>query len=109
MIVEGVQLIQRSAAQPGQTCKFILNDSAIVFFTTLQQHNSVKSHGLSYEDDYRGNALAGTFGSGKIDIRFHRDFSDEHVRNIWSRVCAQAELSFLKPWPAFYQGRKLHR
>ncbi|HYG36868.1 MAG TPA: hypothetical protein VEC99_18895, partial [Clostridia bacterium] len=77
------------------------------FFPTAQQHNSVKSHGLSYEDEYRGNALAGTFGSGRIDIRFHRDFSDEHVRNIWSRVCAQIELTFLKPWPAFYQGRRL--
>jgi hypothetical protein len=94
-------------AQPGQTGKLIFNDSAIVFFPTSQQHNSVKVEGLSYEDDYRGNALAGTFGRGRLDIRFHRDFSDERIRAIWARVCAQTELGFLKTWAAFYQGRKL--
>jgi hypothetical protein len=107
MQVVNSQLIQQSSTQPAQAGKFIVNGSAIVFFPTTQQHNSVKSRGLSYEDEYRGNALAGIFGSGRIDIRFHRDSSGEHVRNIWSRVCAQAELTLFKGWAAFYQGRRL--
>ena len=37
--------------------KFLLNDSAIAFFPASQQHRDVKLEGLSYEDDYRGNAL----------------------------------------------------
>jgi hypothetical protein len=80
MLVVNSQLIEPSLARPGQTGKFILNESAIIFFSTSQQHNSVKLHGLSYEDHYRGNALAGTFANCRIDIRFHRDFSDEHLR-----------------------------
>jgi hypothetical protein len=99
------QLIQQ--AQPGQTGKFIFNDSALVFFPTSQQHNSIKLEGLNYEDDYRGNALAGTFGNKRIDIRFHRDFSDEHVRTVWGRVCAEKEVAFLQHWEVFYQGRRL--
>jgi hypothetical protein len=107
MHVVNSQLIRQAAATPGQTGKFILNGSAIIFFPTAQQHNSIKSHGLTYEDDYRGNAMAGTFGAGRIDIRFHRDFSDEHVRTIWTQVLAQSELAVLNNWAVFYQGRKL--
>ncbi len=107
MLVINDQLVKESSAQQGLSVKFILNDSAILFFPASQQHNSVKVHGLSYEDDYRGNALAGIFAPDHIEIRFHRDFTDERVRNIWSQVCAQAELGFLKNWPVYYQGRKL--
>jgi hypothetical protein len=73
MRVVDSHIIQHAASLLGQTGKFIINDSAIIFFPTAQQHNSIKSHGLTYEDDYRGNTMAGTFGSGRIDIRFHRD------------------------------------
>ncbi len=107
MLVVNSQMINDSGASPAPTGKFILNDSAIVFFSTSQQHNSVKQHGLSYEDDYRGNALAGIFTGNRIEIRFHRDFTDERVRSIWSQVCADPELTFLKDWEVYYQGRKL--
>ena len=107
MLVINSQCVEPSAARPGQTGKFILNELAILFFSTAHQHNSVKAQGLSYEDDYRGNALAGTVANGRIEIRFHRDFSEAHLRTIWSRAWAQSELAFLKDWPVFYQGRKL--
>jgi hypothetical protein len=43
--------------------KFLLNDSAIAFFPATQQHRDMKLEGFSYEDDYRGNALAGVVAS----------------------------------------------
>ena len=107
MLVVNSQLLQPSSDQADKSGKFILNESAIIFFSTAEQHNSVKLHGLSYEDDYRGNALAGTFSRERIDIRFHCDFSDERVRTLWSRVGAERELALLKERPAFYQGRAI--
>ena len=107
MLVVNSQVIQPSPDHAEKSGKFILNESAIIFFSTAEQHNSVKLHGLSYEDDYRGNSLAGTFSRERIDIRFHRDFSDERVRALWSRVRVESELALLKERPAFYQGRAI--
>ena len=56
------------------TLKFILNDSGIYFFPATQQHRDTKSHGLSYEDDYRGNAVAGIVMPERVEIRFHKAF-----------------------------------
>jgi hypothetical protein len=56
--------------------KFLLNDSVIVFFPATQQHRDMKLEGLSYEDDYRGNALAGVVAPERVEIWFHKAFSD---------------------------------
>jgi len=36
-----------------------MNEESAAFFPVSQQHRDVKICGLSYEDDYRGNAFAG--------------------------------------------------
>ncbi len=94
----------------GKSGKVLLNEARIAFFGSGQQHSSVKLLGLSYEDDYKGNALAGTFRPGRVDIRFHQDFSDERVWRIWQvwkRLCAKNGLAHLESWEVYYQGRKL--
>jgi len=94
----------------GKSGKLLLNESGIAFFDAKQQHSAVKLEGLSYEDDYKGNALAGTFQPGRVDIRFHQDFSDERVWNIWhiwARLCAKDGFPQLETWEVLYQGRKL--
>lgn len=48
--------------------KFICNETAIVFFPATQQHRDIKLLGLSYEDDHRGNALAGLVGAEKVEL-----------------------------------------
>ena len=102
MIVVGLDVIQGSV--PG---KVLLNDDAVVFFPMSRQHREMKSQGLSYEDDYRGNAVAGTFQPGRVDIRFHSQFSDERIRALWSRLLTDPSLSFLHGWELHYQGRRI--
>ncbi len=63
--------------------------------------------GLSYEDDYRGNALAGIITPDRVEIRFHRDFSDEHVKRIWSRVAERPDVARTGPGKLYYQGREI--
>ena len=87
--------------------KFILNESAIIFFPGTQQHRETKMEGLSYEDDYRGNAVAGLVASDRVEIRFHSAFSDERMRNIWSRVLAIPEVASAARGGVYYQGRKI--
>jgi hypothetical protein len=85
--------------------KFILNDAGIVFFPATQQHRDVKMPGLSYEDDYRGNAVAGLITRAHVEIRFHTAFSDERIRALWARVLMLPEIAKAGLGPLFYQGR----
>src|SRR6186997_2325767 len=89
------------------TLKFILNDTGIYFFPATQQHRDTKLSGLSYEDDYRGNAVAGLVMPGRIEIRFHKDFSDDRIRAIWRKVLSCPELATAKFGALYYQGREL--
>ncbi|MDR3460604.1 MAG: hypothetical protein P4N60_24510 [Verrucomicrobiae bacterium] len=89
------------------TVKFILNDSGIVFFPATQQHRDLKSHGLSYEDDYRGNAVAGLVMPDRVEIRFHKAFSDDRLRTLWRKVLAMPELAKTRFGQLYYQGREI--
>jgi len=91
---------------PG-TVKFILNETGIHFFSAAQQHRETKSPGLSYEDDYRGNAVAGLVMPGKVEIRFHKAFSDERIRAVWGSVLSKPEIAPAKLGSLYYQGREL--
>ena len=87
--------------------KFLLNDSAIAFFPASQQHRDMKFEGLSYEDDYRGNALAGVVTLERVEIRFHKAFSDERIKSIWARVLSIPEVACAGLGRLYYQGREI--
>ena len=89
------------------TLKFILNDSGIYFFPATQQHRDSKLHGMSYEDDYRGNAVAGMVMPDRVEIRFHKAFPDERIRTLWRSVLASPELAKTTLGPLYYQGREI--
>ena len=91
---------------PG-TVKFLLNEHAILFFSTAMQHRDVKAHGLSYEDDYRGNALAGLVVGQAVEIRFHASFPDERVRNLWLKVRSAPQLASAGFGRVKYQSRTI--
>ena len=100
-------LLVDSLGVTGRDIKFIMNERAIVFFPTSQQHRDMKCEGLSYEDDYLGNAIAGIFVGGKAEIRFHAAFSDDRVRSIWQCLRETPECSALKLGNPTYQGREI--
>ncbi len=91
----------------GGSLKFILNDGCIAFFLATQQHRDIKTHGLSYEDDYRGNAVAGLVAQGRVEIRFHSAYSDDRIRNIWSRVLVIPEIAKAGLGRVYYQRREI--
>ena len=99
----GVELLKDKS----RSLKFILNDSGILFFPATQQHRDVKMPGLSYEDDYRGKAVAGLVASERVEIRFHSAFSDERMRSLWSRVLTISEVANAGLGRVYYQGREI--
>ena len=107
MVIVNAELVRRALKQPGATVKFILNDNAIVFFSATQQHRDIKTDGLSYEDNYQGNAAAGLLSSGHVEVRFHARFSESHIRTLWSRIRALPELHDLDLGKLYYQGREV--
>jgi hypothetical protein len=86
MVVVGADLLASLAAGEVPALKMVFNASGAIIFPAEEQHRDQKAPGISYEDDYRGNALAALLRSGEIEIRFHRDFSDARVKEIVARL-----------------------
>jgi len=107
MRVIGTDLLKEVLQQPGYFCKAIFNDAGVAFFSGKTQHNSVKIDGLSYEDDYKGNALAAIITDGRIEIRNHRDFSAGRVTMIIKSMLEDPELECLKGFSVEYRGETL--
>lgn len=107
MNIYGQEHLLAATAANGGMIKFLLNASGIAFFSVQQQHREMKFPGLSYEDDYRGNALAGTFQNGRADIRFHQAFTDEKVKLLWQQCGQKLPALGSSKAQAFYQGREL--
>jgi len=105
-IING-DLVRRALDHKGESVKFILGDRAVVFFPATQQHREIKTQGLSYEDDYQGNAVAGLLTSGRVEIRFHARYSEGRIRAIWSRLRARPEFAGIEPGKVYYQGREI--
>ncbi len=65
----------------------------------------MKAEGISYEDNYNGDAMAAMLMAGVIEIRYHKAFTDAEVSRIVGRLLQQPKLAFMSDWRVTYQGR----
>ena len=107
MQVYGLEEVSQELAQTGYFVKCLLNREALLLFSSLIQHRDVTRHGLSYEDDYRGNAMAGIVKPGKIEVRFHAAFEDVIVKSLFSELFCMPEMNWASNKIVEYQGRIL--
>lgn len=107
MLLVGIEFLNFVLAQGGFSAKLVVNDHGAIFFPVNQQHRDQKLEGVSYEDDYAGNALAAMLSPGRIEIRYHRDFSDDRVARVMQKLLDHPELADLRGWQVTYQGRVL--
>jgi len=103
------ELLQAALSEKSPRLKFIANEDAVLFFPDHQQHRSAKIAGVSYEDDYKGNAVAGIVNGEQVEIRFHAAFSDNRILNLWTLILVTAQKLdiHLADFTLHYQGRKL--
>lgn len=82
MIIYNKDVLEMYMEKDFYFLKAILNENGISFFDKKTQHRDHKITGLSYEDEYKGNALAVIVKEKRIEIRLHKEFSDKRVANI---------------------------
>jgi len=105
MKITGAETLSaRIEKEPARQFKAVLNETGIIIFSATAQHSTMKQPGISYEDDYRGSALAAILNGTKCEIRWHRDFTLERVKAIWKTLLQHSELSPLIQLRVSYQG-----
>jgi len=107
MILHGIDYLNEQLVQQGYFFKALARKGEVAFFSGLIQHRDMKIGGLSYEDDYLGNALACVIKPGEIEVRYHQDYSDAVVLEIFRDLLGQAVGSGLAGFRVSYQGRML--
>ena len=107
MRVHGLESIAAETALEGYFVKCIVNRTDAVFFSAMIQHRDMKQEGVSYEDDYEGNALASVIRPGKVEVRFHKEYSDDEVGRIFREILLLPEMQWASAFSVEYQGRTL--
>ena len=82
MYVSGANYVRELTDGILASAKLVFNAQGVIVFPASEQHRDQKAHGISYEDDYAGNALAALLSNQHVEVRFHRNFSDAQVLNI---------------------------
>lgn len=107
MYLHGIDYIQQQIPKQAFSAKMVFNANGAIFIPVTAQHADQSGPGIQYKDNYKGNALAAMLAPGKIEIRFHRDYSDTKVATIIAELKRQPDLDFMVSWNATYQGRPL--
>jgi hypothetical protein len=107
MLVLGAQHLEALAAGKVLSAKVVFNECGAIVFPAARQHREMEAEGISYQDNYKGNALAAMLAPGRIEIRYHNAFKDERVTQIVAELVRRPELATMAGWEVLYQRRKL--
>lgn len=107
MIVHGFDSIAPMLLQDSYLFKLIANEKGVVFIPHTTEHRDATQPGIQYADDSLGNALAAIVKQGRIEIRFHRLFTDERVTQLFSVILKLPEFNFARSFVVTYQARVL--
>ena len=105
--VYGFDSIAAMIEQDGYLFKMLLNDVGVVLFSHTTEHRDAGHPGIIYADQSRGNALAAMVKPGRIEIRYHQQFTDQRVKRLMEKILATPEFEFARSFAVSYQGRPL--
>lgn len=108
MNVQGVENLSEVLAGTAYDAKVVFNERCAIVFATSHQHRDMKLADVSYQDDYKGNALAAMIRADAIKIRFHRDFIDVRVGRIVRALLSNAPFPLWAGAKVTYQGRVIY-
>ena len=107
MFIRGTDFIIPLLDQQHFSAKMVFNEHGAIIFPVHQEHRNQSAMNISYEDNYKGNALAAMLAPDIIEIRYHKMFTDNQVAKIIKTLKAHSEFVFLSDWRVTYQGRFL--
>lgn len=89
------------------SAKMVFNGSGAILFSVRKEHRDQSAPGIRYRDNYQGDALAAMLSPGRIEVRYHKSFSDDRVASVLSDLLTQPELEPISGFGVTYQGRPL--
>src|SRR5262249_24681097 len=98
MLIVGADEAVGVATGTAHSAKMVFNQRGAIFFPIAHQHRDTKAEGISYEDDYRGNALAAMISPGQIEVRYHSAFTDRDVVRVLQALMEMPELAMIRDW-----------
>lgn len=107
MILIGGDYLRGLVAGGGFSAKMVFNERGAIVFPAQRQHRDMKAEGISYEDQYRGNALAAMLTPGRIEVRFHEAYSDADVSRMIRAIVGTPEFATMAKWGLTYRGRSI--
>lgn len=107
MYLEGAAFLKSITSAAHFSAKMVFNARGAIIFPVSRQHRDMKADGISYEDDYRGNALAAMLAPGRIEVRYHQSYTDHEVAYIVAELLRDSRLAPLGVVTVTYQGRAL--
>ena len=103
----GLNIVEALIAEPHYDFKLIANDTGVIFFPRSTEHRNAGQAGIRYADNYTGNALAAIVKPGRIEFRFHKEFTDDMVRDIAITILSDPLMAFAATFDVTYQNRFL--
>ena len=107
MKVYGFEIVEKYVSEEGYLFKLIANEMGVVFLPHTREHRDSTMPGIRYADESKGNALAAMVKPGRIEFRFHHDFSDNRVKKIAQQMLQCPEFRFAANFTITYQARKI--
>ena len=103
----GLDSVLPMIAEEHYLFKAIANESGAIFFPSSTEHRDAGQTGIRYADNYVGNALAAMIKPGRVEFRYHKQFSDDRVRKIAIELLSDRALAFMASFAVTYQNRFL--
>lgn len=72
MILVGTELLHALANGTAFDGKMVINACGAMFGPISKQHRELRAEGITYADDYEGNALAAMLAPGSIEPPLYR-------------------------------------
>ena len=107
MVIIGAEHLAELFSGRVYDAKMVFNERGVIVFPATRQHREIKAEGISYEDNYAGNALAAMLRRDAIEIRFHRAFDDKAVGRVLIALLAEPALACFATAQITYQGRAI--
>jgi hypothetical protein len=107
MHIQGTDYLAEIAIHEHFSAKMVFNEHGAIVFPVSREHRDQSGPNISYADNYKGNALAAMLAPNSIEIRYHREFSDEDVARILSDLLQDPRLAPIAHARAIYQGRPI--
>lgn len=108
MIILDIDNILELVTQEHFSAKMVFNGSGAILFSVKREHREQSAPGIRYCDNYKGDALAAMLSPGRIEVRYHKSFSDTRVAAVLRELLARPELEPIAGFAVTYQGRPLN-